>query len=331
MIEKLWFERTPVAHFLFPILYPASILYRLTSRQKRKQYLNHPSTRYRSPIPVIVVGNITVGGNGKTPVVIWLTKVLQRMGFRPGIISRGYGGRSKVFPTQVTKETPAELIGDEPKMITNRTMSPVVVAPIRSQAIKLLIDLDVNVVISDDGLQHYAMDRDIEFLVIDGKRRFGNGKFLPLGPLREPLDRLDRVDFIINNGGPTFGREIPMVLEPDLAINLLSGRRVNPCSLGSVDAFAGIGHPIRFFQTLEQMGMKVRTKVAFKDHQRYSGKILAPFLQSTRNIIMTEKDAVKCHKFASADWWYLPVNVKLKAGDRDKIISRLKEVLEDDR
>ncbi|MDC0612594.1 tetraacyldisaccharide 4'-kinase [Vibrio sp.] len=327
MIEKLWYERSLLGFFLYPILLPLGKLYKMISERRRNAYLSGMKSRYKSPVPIIIVGNITAGGNGKTPVVIWLVERLKEMGFKPGVVSRGYGGKSDTYPLNVTDQINANQCGDEPKLIASRTGVPVSVDPVRSEAVKQLLLESVDVIISDDGLQHYALDRDIEFVVVDGKRRFGNRKFIPQGPLREGLDRLSSVDFVINNGGVADEGELSMILVPELAINLVNGEKKSVSQLQNLKAFAGIGHPPRFFSTLNQLGANPVETVSFADHQDFDEQTLKPFAEHDGDIIMTEKDAVKCKQLARANWWYLPVSAQFSSEEAEQITKRIEEVI----
>jgi len=327
VIDKLWFERSFVGLICYPFLYPLSKLYRFISLRRKSAYITGEKSCYRSPVPVIVVGNITAGGNGKTPVVIWLVEMLKNRGYRPGVISRGYGGKSDSYPLLVSNHTIAFECGDEPKLISVRTGVPVVVSPIRKDAVKRILETEVDIIISDDGLQHYALERDIEFIVVDGKRRFGNQQFIPLGPLRESLARLHTVDFVINNGGETRQNEIAMTLLPGSAVNLVTGRRADVKELKQMMAFAGIGNPKRFFLTLDDLGADIVQAVSFSDHRVYTKKELIPFLNYDGHVIMTEKDAVKCRDFANDHWWYLPVSADFCFNDEARIIKRIEEVV----
>jgi lipid-A-disaccharide kinase (EC 2.7.1.130) len=201
MLEQLWFgHQRPLWSVL---LRPLSALFGLVACHRRRQYLRGKTRRYSSPVPVIVVGNIMIGGNGKTPFVIWLVEQLKAHGYRPGVVSRGYGGKSEQYPLLLSQTTPPRTAGDEPVLIARRTQVPVCVDPNRSEAVKRILQEGVDIVVTDDGLQHYQLDRDIEIVIIDGQRRFGNGHYLPLGPLRESLDRLESVDMLVTNGGST--------------------------------------------------------------------------------------------------------------------------------
>ncbi|TMX51007.1 tetraacyldisaccharide 4'-kinase [Vibrio alginolyticus] len=326
MIEKIWFKNHPIKYLLWPLLWPLSLLFGTISKSKRKQYQTGRKQAYNAPIPVVVVGNITAGGNGKTPVVVWLVEQLQQMGFKPGVVSRGYGAKAPAYPLVLKEDTPAKHCGDEPKLIHRRTGAPVAVDPVRSNAVKALLDLDVDIIITDDGLQHYALGRDIELVIVDGNRRFGNESLIPLGPLREGIERLKEVDFIITNGGQAHTGEIAMALAPSKAINLKTKQHVDVSELKDLVAFAGIGHPPRFFHTLNSMDADVKVTKGFADHQDFDQQELEALAQQGTNVIMTEKDAVKCSHYAQDNWWYLPVSAQFESNDAEQILNRIKEV-----
>jgi len=285
---------------------------------------------------VVVVGNIVVGGTGKTPFIIWLAKQLQQRNLKVGIISRGYGATQQNWPHWVTDQSQAAECGDEPLMLAKQTGCPVAVSPKRIEAIKLLeTKTQCDVVISDDGLQHYAMARDIEIVLIDAQRQFGNGFCMPSGPLREPLERIQKVDFTVWNGLEssdtipvlTYPQQNPsrMQLKP-YAFKLVGQPKVELSVAEflaeypnlSVSAIAGIGNPQRFFTTLKSMGLKV-DGTAFKDHYAYQKEDIEKLVNTPLNtpnnaieqkpLIMTEKDAVKCTQFAKTQkhWWFLEV------------------------
>lgn len=328
MIDKLWFGRHPLYFLLWPLLWPLSRLFYLISTRRRHAFLSGKKARYRAPLPVIVVGNITAGGNGKTPVVVWLVELLQRQGYRPGVVSRGYGGKAAQYPLLVTDHTLPTECGDEPKLIYQRTGAPVAVDPIRAHAVQALLSQGVDLIVTDDGLQHYALERDIEFAVVDGVRRFGNQQLLPLGPLREPVERLQQVDFVINNGGEPVMGELAMTLKPSLAVNVISGERIDVAALSRLVAWAGIGHPARFFNTLHQLGASLILTHDFADHQAFDETTLRELASQGDNVIMTEKDAVKCTDFAAKNWWYLPVSAEISPTDQQCILDKIKEVME---
>ncbi|ENC6731735.1 tetraacyldisaccharide 4'-kinase [Vibrio navarrensis] len=327
MVEKIWFENHPFKYLLWPLLWPLSLLFGVISRRKKQAYLLGKKTAYRAPVPVVVVGNITAGGNGKTPVVVWLVEALQQQGFKPGVVSRGYGAKASSYPLLVDETTLTAHCGDEPKLIFQRTGALVAVDPNRPQAVKALLSQGVDVIITDDGLQHYALQRDVEIVVVDGQRRFGSEQLIPLGPLREPISRLLSVDFVITNGGKAKPDEIGMTLAPGKAINLLTGEQVEVQSLAALVAFAGIGHPPRFFATLEQLGAKLVATQEFADHQDFEQKALEKLVIQGENVIMTEKDAVKCRQFAQKNWWYLPVSAQFDLHKEQQILQRITEVI----
>jgi len=309
MIERIWSGQSA----LYLLLLPLSGLYGLITLILRFCYKKGWKKSWRAPVPVVIVGNLTAGGNGKTPVVIWLVEHLQQRGLRVGVVSRGYGGKAERYPLLLDNATTTAQAGDEPVLIFQRTGAPVAVSPNRSEAVKALLQAaPVDLIVTDDGLQHYALQRDFEIVVVDGVRRFGNGHWLPAGPMRERASRLRSVDAVIINGnGQGQGREIGMSLQAGLAINLLSGEKRPVQSLSAVVAMAGIGHPPRFFATLRQSGVQPEQEIAFADHQAYQPAQLKALASSTQILLMTEKDAVKCRAFAEANWWYLPVDAQL--------------------
>ncbi|MBU9841452.1 MULTISPECIES: tetraacyldisaccharide 4'-kinase [Rahnella] len=324
MIERIWSGKSP----LYLLLLPLSWLYGLVSTLIRYSYKTGLKKSWRASVPVVVVGNLTAGGNGKTPVVIWLVETLQQHGFRVGVVSRGYGGRAEHYPLLLTEATPTTQAGDEPVLIFQRTGAPVAVSPVRSDAVKALLDgNELDVIITDDGLQHYALQRDIEIVVIDGVRRFGNGHWLPAGPMRERESRLRSVDAVITNGGTARPGELAMFLQPGKAINLVTGEQCDASALKNVVAIAGIGHPPRFFSTLKQLGINVQKEVAFSDHQAYTSGQLSAVKAPGQVLLMTEKDAVKCRSFAQPDWWYLPVDAKIEGDQAEKLLQRIAELI----
>lgn len=276
-------------------------------------------------VPIIVVGNLTVGGVGKTPLVIALAQYFTAQGLRVGIVSRGYGAHIRKFPHCVCEEDAAWLVGDEPKLLALKTQCPVVIAPNRLQAVQYLLQHHQSqLIISDDGLQHYAMPRQIEIAVIDGVRGLGSGMCLPAGPLRESASRLQQVDFIVVNGAQTvhtpYGNSYHMIMQADLPHSFkgqsLAWDEIEmPCS-----AVAGMGHPERFFALLSQLGV-VFQPYKFADHHEFTPEDLA-CLQ--KPVIMTEKDAVKCCAFATDAMYYLPVEAKLSDEFWTKIWSQIK-------
>ncbi len=327
LIEQLWFGQPWWQWLCWPFLYPLSRLFAFLSSRRRHQYDIGKKPVYRASVPVIVVGNITAGGNGKTPVVVWLVEQLQAKGFRVGVVSRGYGGKAPYYPYEVSSTTSTDISGDEPVLIAKRTQALVVVSPIRSEAVAML-ENKVDIIITDDGLQHYALARDLEIVVIDGQRRFGNQKLLPLGPLRESCQRLLDVDFKICNGGMALEDEIPMMLKPSQWINVKTGQIQSSEAFESVVAMAGIGYPERFFQTVRALDLSPLECHGFPDHQAYSYESLHALTTHSQSLLMTEKDAVKCSAFAQDNWWYLPVNADIPTDSANQLIQRIIEVKE---
>ena len=294
------------------MLWPVSLVFRVLSSIRRTCYHLGIFHRHALPIPVIIVGNISVGGTGKTPLVIWLVNHLRSRGIRAGVISRGYGGSAQYWPQYVRGDSDTAVVGDEPVLIAKRAQCPVAVAPKRILAAKALLKhAECDVIISDDGLQHYALMRDLEFVVVDGVRRFGNGYCLPAGPLREPCSRLKSVDFVVCNGLAARD-EYAMKLKPSKLINVRDEQTVKELSAyrnTEVHAVAGIGNPSRFFSMLRQLGLNV-IEHPFPDHHAFEASDLD--FGDDKPTVMTEKDAVKCRRFACDDAWYIAVDAELE-------------------
>ncbi|CAI1662438.1 tetraacyldisaccharide 4'-kinase [Serratia plymuthica] len=324
MIERIWSGSSLV----YLLLLPLSWLYGLVSSLIRLSYRCGLRKSWRAPVPVVVVGNLTAGGNGKTPTVIWLVEQLQQRGYRVGVVSRGYGGKAASYPLVLDEHTTTQQAGDEPVLIYQRTGAPVAISPKRAEAVQALLQQQkLDVVITDDGLQHYALQRDFELVVIDGVRRFGNGWWLPAGPMRERASRLNSVNARIANGGVAQTGEIAMRLQAREAVNIASGARRPAAELPHVVAMAGIGHPPRFFATLEKLGVDVEKEVAFADHQEYQHAQLAALASSEQTLLMTEKDAVKCRIFAQPNWWYLPVDAVLPPDQAESLLQSIEALL----
>lgn len=322
-IESYWATR----HALVAALLPLAWLYRAVTSVRRRAYRARWLASHDVGVPVIVVGNITVGGTGKTPLVAWLVEWLVGQGYRPGVVARGYGGTARDLQT-VTATSLPEVVGDEPVLLARRFAQRGWTVPLRVAPDRVAAALDLartcDVIVADDGLQHYRLHRVCEIAVIDGIRRFGNGWMLPAGPLREPLARLHHVDAIVVNGGKTQPGEWDMTLRPTQLVNLADGRVAPLETLRGqyVHAIAGIGHPPRFFATLEGLGAQVMGRV-FPDHHRYQPQELAYAEESM--LVMTEKDAVKCHAFARPHWWYLTVEAQVDATLGEHIASCLRQ------
>ncbi|TAN71489.1 MAG: tetraacyldisaccharide 4'-kinase [Methylobacter sp.] len=315
----IWYKDPFIGVFLMPLGFLFSDFVKFRKFLYRIGLLK----QHTLPVPVIVIGNITVGGTGKTPLLIWLAKLLKSEGFKPGIISRGYKGQAEAWPQWVDADSTAEQVGDEAVLIAKQTGCPMAVSPLRADAAKLVLEKsDCNVILSDDGLQHYALNRDIEIAVIDGERRFGNSYCLPAGPLREPIERLQSVDFIVVNGEKSEDNEFSMQLSGNIAINMLSGEEkpLQELTASNCHALAGIGNPERFFKLLESVGLSCKTH-SFPDHYKFQSSDIS--FPNADLVLMTEKDAVKCITFAGNQHWYVPVTAVPETGFADKLLDLL--------
>jgi len=292
------------------VLLPLSLLFRCVVAARRMAYRVGLLRAQRLGVPLIVVGNITVGGSGKTPLVIWLVDHLRERGLRPGIVSRGYGGQARHWPQQVRADSDPAAVGDEAVLLAQRSGCPVAVGPDRPAAVRALLQhTGCDVVVSDDGLQHYAMARDIEIAVIDGKRRFGNRLLLPAGPLREPVSRLRSVDLVVCNGEPAAGEFAMQLRDPQLRRLDREGESAEIARFRGqrVRAIAGIGNPGRFFDMLRDHGLVVEAH-AFPDHHAYKAEDLR--FDTQLPLLMTEKDAVKCRRIIDGDAWVVGIQAQ---------------------
>lgn len=309
-IEKTWSSVNPLSVALLPL----SWLFRLISATRRMLYRRGWLASVRLPAPVVVIGNISVGGTGKTPLTVEVVALARRAGYRPGVISRGYGGRSSSYPLLVRPDSSPTQVGDEPLLLARRCGCPVAVDPVRSSAGRLLLEQEgCDLLVADDGLQHYRLQRDVEIAVIDGERRFGNGWCLPAGPLREPVSRLGQVQLRVCNGGRPRPGELAMRLVAEQALPVISGppgRSLHSFRGERVHGVAAIGHPQRFFASLRAMGLEV-AEHPFPDHHAFRPEDLD--FGDGKPILMTEKDAVKCEAFAGPEAWFVPVRAQLPA------------------
>ncbi len=319
-LDYYWYARSPWLLLLTPL----SLVFRIVVWLRRNAYRAGLLRSQRVARPVIIIGNITVGGTGKTPLVIWLAEYLQEKGYHPGIISRGYGGKASGWPQQVRPDSDPAMVGDEAVLLAGATGCPMAVGPDRvANATALIKHSDCDVILSDDGLQHYALQRDIEIIVIDGIRRFGTGFSIPAGPMREPAKRLKEADLVVINGLGS-GHDHIMRMRPGDAHSLTDSSIKRPLADfrgQAVHAVAGIGNPERFFQSLEQLGMQLEKHV-FPDHYKFTEPDIR--FGDYKPVIMTEKDAVKCRYFASENDWYIPVTVQMSAD----FCQRLDELLQ---
>jgi len=319
-LDELWYKK----HLFVTLLAPLAWLFCALATLRRLAYENGLCKVHHVDVPVIVVGNITVGGTGKTPLVVWLVQFLKRAGYAPGVVARGYGGKARSWPQQVRPDGDPAVVGDEAILLARRCACPVAVAPDRVAAARALLEYeDCNIIVSDDGLQHYALGRDIEIAVVDGVRRYGNGHCLPAGPLREPVDRLNGVDIQVANG--VAGRqEFAMKLVPQGICNLRDEHIVRDAAgfLGQpVHAVAGIGNPARFFEQLRKLGLEV-IEHGFPDHHDFVAADIE--FDDELPVLMTEKDAVKCRRFAQPNYWYVSAAAELDPRLTDRLVSLLK-------
>lgn len=320
-LQKAWYNPR---HVWVWLLLPLMVIFALLSWLRRCAYRTGVFKTHKVAAPVIIVGNISVGGNGKTPLVIYLCDLLRQQGYHPGVLSRGYGGKATQYPLLVKSDTPSEEAGDEPLLIKKRVNCPVVVDPVRPRGAKALVEQHhCNVIVCDDGLQHYALERDIEIVVMDGKRRVGNGQLLPVGPLREGKWRLATADFVVVNGAESSNGEYRMSLESGRLVNVKYPNQTKTLSdiNSAVTAAAGIGHPERFFSVLRGKGLRLKQELSFPDHYQFK-----PGDLPNETVLMTEKDAVKCRGFANDKWWFLPVSATMTAQFKDNLLAKLKKL-----
>jgi tetraacyldisaccharide 4'-kinase len=306
-LDYYWYNKS----FVTLLLTPLSWLFCTIAILRRQAYRLGLLKVHRMPVPVVIVGNISVGGTGKTPLVTWLVELLRAQGWTPGIVSRGYGGGATHWPQQVRSDSDPRMVGDEAVLLARRCRCPMAVGPDRVEAVRaLLAHKNCDIIISDDGMQHYALGRDVEIAVVDGVRRFGNGLCLPAGPLREPQSRLAKVDLVVSNGLPA-PREYRMSLMPGPLYNLAhpnTRRGLDTLAGKQVHAVAGIGNPERFFKQLEEHGLQVITH-PFADHHAFQREDLS--FDDELPVLMTEKDAVKCEDYADQRFWCVPVEAQL--------------------
>jgi tetraacyldisaccharide 4'-kinase len=315
-LNRIWYERAAPPWWLVPM----SLAYGAVSGSRRYLYAKRLRGSRRLSKPVVIVGNLTVGGTGKTPLVCWLAAQLRERGMKPGIVTRGYGGSSATVRLIDVSDDP-KLVGDEPVLLARRTGVPVAVGRDRPAAGQLLVGAGCDLILSDDGLQHYALARDCEVVVIDGDRRFGNGWLLPAGPLRETRSRLAGADAIVVNGGRALLEgAFSMRLEAKDAVALRGGRVVplRDFSGACVHAVAGIGNPERFFNMLRAHGIEVLGH-PLPDHARLTKQDIR--FPDTKPVLMTEKDAVKCREVADARHWYVRVTATFEGNEASELLA----------
>jgi tetraacyldisaccharide 4'-kinase len=349
-LPALWYRSAPPPPLALRAL---SWLFAVAMRVRRRAYARGWLRSQQLEAPVIVIGNLNVGGSGKTPLAIWLVMQLRAAGYKPGLVLRGYGGAAARGKQALRVEPDSDpvQVGDEALLLRRRTAEPVAVCRDRVRAANLLLAQGVDVIVADDGLQHLALARNFEIAVIDGERGFGNGYLLPAGPLREPARRLASVDAVVVNGEGQYWRELAAAAgagratEPTavlagpgrpftmrlrgerlaalgganqaIALSSLAGQRVH--------AVAGIGNPQRFFAQLRAAGLEL-IEHAFPDHHRYRAAELA--FDDAMPLLMTEKDAVKCSAFGGPNRWYLPVTAEFATAEAAALLGRLRRALE---
>jgi tetraacyldisaccharide 4'-kinase len=326
-VDNMWYSPSWYHWPFIIILLPLAVLFGLLSAFRRALFRFQFKPSYNVPVAIIVIGNISVGGNGKTPLVVYLAQYLRQKGYHPGVLSRGYGGKNASYPMTVEASSKVDVVGDEAILMRQHINCPLVVDPVRPRgAIELVEKHQCDVIICDDGLQHYALNRDIEIVVIDGQRRCGSKLLLPSGPLREGLWRLDTVDFLVLNGGSVNKREYLMSLQAGKLINVKHPNKSLSLSelTSPVTALAGIGNPQRFFSLLEKKQVRLKDKISFVDHHVFSKADIPSSI-----VIMTEKDAVKCTQIAHDDCWYLPVSASLSSQFESQLIQKLEQVATD--
>lgn len=319
-LQRVWYGTARGGWLLVPL----SWMFRVAVNLRRILYRLGFLPARTVARPVVVVGNVTVGGTGKTPFVLWLADRLRGEGLQVGIASRGYGGRGSARPVEVGIGDDAGVVGDEPLLMARRNIASVVVCRRRADAAEALVAQGADVIVCDDGLQHYHLARDVEVALVDGRRRFGNGRLLPAGPLREPESRLDRADWVICNGDRAQGRELGMRLVGRLLHSLDDGRvlRIEEFRGRRCHAVAGIGNPAAFFSLLKESGLDI-VPHPLPDHSE--PRLEAIGLEASETVIMTEKDAVKCRDGGRFDAWFLPVEAELDSA-ADGIVDQVKKL-----
>lgn len=317
-IHRVWYQGAAFGWVLLPL----SGIFWLLLKLRALLYQCGAIRIYQAHAPVIVVGNITAGGTGKTPTVIWLVNELRSRGFTPGIVSRGYGGSKSGSSMRVDIDSAAAVVGDEPVLLARRGQCPVAVDSDRVRAAAMLVDDGVNVIVADDGLQHLRLQRDYEICVVDGERGLGNRRLLPAGPLRELPKRLDSVDQVLVNGAAELPNAISfeLVAKDACRLNGSLARPLEGFRDTTVHAVAGIGNPKRFFDLLRAEGIQV-IEHGFPDHAAISAEDIR--FGDDFEVFMTEKDAVKLGRNLSDKYWFVPVDLSMDPLKSDLFIEQI--------
>ncbi len=321
-LTKAWYQRRKWLYLLWPL----SMLYRIIIFLRKYMYkVGLKSVQHFSPL-VIVVGNVVVGGTGKSPMVSYLAKLLTQQGLRVGLISRGYKGKARSWPQIVCRDSDPVLVGDEAVMLVQQTGCVMAVGPDRPAALAALLQkYQLDCIISDDGLQHHALGRDLEIIMMDAQRGIGNGMLLPAGPLREPSQRLQQEEFLVMSGEGV-NDHYHMQLVPAQVVHLLTGQQRSLAEFAeeNIAAMAGIGHPEKYFTLLDKAGLQFES-YAFADHHRYAVEDLNKIKEPV--ILMTAKDAVKCQSFADARCWAVHVDAQVSAEFEEQLQIKVKQLL----
>lgn len=330
-MEKSWYGKSSASQLLLPL----SWLFKGVAATRRQMYKQGILRTCRTAVPVIVVGNITAGGTGKTPVTAWLVRELGRRGEKPAVVSRGYRGKPGPRPVQVHPKSDPGEVGDEAVLLAARSGCPIVVHPDRCAAAALAAELGASVIVADDGLQHYRLERAFEIALVDNARGFGNGRLLPAGPLREPVSRLRSVDAVLLHRSAGDGvlpdlagiRPLPFNLRPSAAIRLddSAERPLDAFAGRSVHAVAGIAHPERFFAMLESHGMSIH-RHPLPDHADIEQEDIS--FGDDLDVLMTDKDAVKCHRLDTRNCWRVPVEVEFEETDAKALLDNIMATLD---
>lgn len=320
LIDNLIWSDLSIWHYF---LLPFSYIFRLVVSIRRWLYKNGILTQIKFPVPIIVVGNITVGGNGKTPFVQWLSSYLLKKGYRPGIVSRGYGGNARFYPLLLSDDSKPIEVGEEAILLKEFTGCPIVVDPNRPRAIKYLLqNMDCNIVISDDGLQHYSMSRDLEFILIDNKRKLGNGCFLPAGPLREESRKTNDSVIVNTNVNELDEETFCMFVKARKLVNINSNKKVNLTSIKNKDVtlITTIANPKRIKDIL-QVYAKSINHIVFPDHYNFKYNDLEKY--KDKLLIMTLKDAIKCKNLVGENSWYIDYTVNVSRKLQKNVLESL--------